>query len=166
MPQRPDVPCAQCGTLMWRGTGSLPEGRAVCVACRRRSPRGRSRRPCPDCGQLCTGSRCRTCYNDAQRQAAPQPRKYRATDARNTQAWRRLKDQVVREEPTCWLRLPCCTGWSETADHVLTVSARPDLIMERANLRGACRACNNSRKDKPIEQLGIGMPTASTGWVL
>jgi 5-methylcytosine-specific restriction endonuclease McrA len=46
---------------------------------------------------------------------------------------------------------------------VLTVKQRPDLIMVRANLRGACRACNNSRKDRTIEQLGLTQPSA---WVL
>ena len=35
MPRRPDLPCAGCGTLMWRGKGSLPEGEAKCRACRR-----------------------------------------------------------------------------------------------------------------------------------
>jgi 5-methylcytosine-specific restriction endonuclease McrA len=86
----------------------------------------------------------------------------RPTDARNTWAWRRLRDQVVKEEPYCWLRLPCCTGLSTTADHVLTVKERPDLILERTNLRGACRACNNSRKDRTIEELGL----VSRSWVM
>ena len=35
MPRRPDLPCAGCGVLMWRGKGSLPEGEAKCRACRR-----------------------------------------------------------------------------------------------------------------------------------
>jgi len=77
----------------------------------------------------------------------------RVSDPRATRAWRKLRDQVVLEEPWCWLRLPVCTGRSQTADHVLTVKARPDLALDRTNLRGACYKCNNSRKDTPIEQL-------------
>lgn len=34
MPRKPDLPCADCGNLMWRSTTSLPEGRARCRACR------------------------------------------------------------------------------------------------------------------------------------
>ena len=73
-------------------------------------------------------------------------------DARNSRAWRKLRDQVVREEPRCWLRIPgVCRGVSETADHVATVKDRPDLIMTRANLRGACGPCNRKRRDRPAE---------------
>lgn len=74
-------------------------------------------------------------------------------DHRSTRAWRKLKDQVVREEPVCWLRFTVCTYWSQTADHVHTVKQRPDLAMERTNLRGACHACNQQRNDKPVELL-------------
>jgi hypothetical protein len=35
MPRRPDVPCADCGQLMWRGSTSLPPGQATCLTCRR-----------------------------------------------------------------------------------------------------------------------------------
>lgn len=63
-------------------------------------------------------------------------------------AWRRLKDQVVQEEPQCWLRLPGCTGASTTADHVIPRSQRPDLTMVRSNLRGACHKCNTTRGNK------------------
>lgn len=74
-------------------------------------------------------------------------------DPRQTRAWVKLRDRVVREEPVCWLQLPGCTGVSQTADHVLTVKARPDLALERSNLHGACHHCNNKRKGKTIAQL-------------
>lgn len=48
MPRRPDLPCARCGKLLWRGSTSLPEGQATCRACRnvqRETPR-----PCAHCG--------------------------------------------------------------------------------------------------------------------
>lgn len=56
MPHRPDLPCARCGTLMWRGSSSLPEGQAVCRPCRREQPqpfgaRTLFPRPCVTCSQ-------------------------------------------------------------------------------------------------------------------
>ncbi len=59
--------------------------------------------------------------------------------------WIRLRDQVVREEPLCRLRLPGCTVRSTTADHIVPRSRRPDLEMVRTNLRGSCRSCNLRR---------------------
>lgn len=35
MSHNKDLPCSQCGDLMWRGTSSLPEGQATCRPCRR-----------------------------------------------------------------------------------------------------------------------------------
>jgi len=66
-------------------------------------------------------------------------------DPRETRAWRRLRDLVVREEPNCQLQLPGCTGASQTADHILPVIQRPDLALVRSNLRGACHPCNMAR---------------------
>lgn len=71
-------------------------------------------------------------------------------DPRNTRAWRSLRDQVVAEEPTCRLRIVgICTMVSTTADHIVTVPARPDLAMVRTNLRGSCRPCNEARHTLP-----------------
>lgn len=71
-------------------------------------------------------------------------------DPRNTWAWRKLRDQVVDEEPVCWLRYPDrCTTVSTTADHVIPIVERPDLGMDRTNLRGACRPCNDHRRHHP-----------------
>lgn len=71
----------------------------------------------------------------------------------STTAWRKLRAQVIAEEPLCWLRLPGCTRISTTADHVIPVSVRPDLEYVRANLRGACAHCNYSRGKKPAGAL-------------
>jgi hypothetical protein len=67
--------------------------------------------------------------------------------------WRLLALRVIKEEPTCWLRLPGCTHRSTTADHIIPVSVRPDLAFVRTNCRGACHSCNSLRRDTPITQL-------------
>ena len=78
-------------------------------------------------------------------------------DPRKTRAWRKLRDQVVAEEPRCRLQLRgICTGTSTTADHIVTVSARPDLALERANLRGSCAECNATRGGLPDALLARG----------
>lgn len=74
-----------------------------------------------------------------------------ARDPRGTRAWRKLRDQVVREEPVCRLQIAGrCTHWATTADHIIPVKQRPDLALDRGNLRGACGPCNNARRDKPL----------------
>lgn len=85
-------------------------------------------------------------------------------DWRSTRAWRKLRDQVVREEPVCWLRLIGCTYRSTTADHVLPVSQRPDLVMVRANLRGACGPCNTRRQDRAVETLSRVSDAPALEW--
>ncbi|WP_326600522.1 hypothetical protein [Rhodococcus sp. PD04] len=35
MARKPDLPCAGCGRLMWRGKGTLPPGQARCRDCRK-----------------------------------------------------------------------------------------------------------------------------------
>jgi len=62
--------------------------------------------------------------------------------------WRKLRDRVVKEEPTCRIQLPGCTGRSTTADHILPRWLRPDLTLVRSNLRGACDHCNKSLGQK------------------
>lgn len=77
-------------------------------------------------------------------------------DPRQTRAWRKLRDRVVREEPLCWLRFPgICTSVATTADHVIPYAQRPDLAMVRSNLRGACRPCNRARSNTPAESLNL-----------
>lgn len=78
------------------------------------------------------------------------------SDPRNTRAWRRLVGQVVTEEPTCRLRFPgICTLVSTTADHIIPVSKRPDLGLERTNCRGTCQPCNEARRTVPDESLRL-----------
>lgn len=83
-------------------------------------------------------------------------------DPRHTRAWRRLRDQVVREEPTCRLAFPgICTNVSTTADHIEPVSARPELALIRTNCRGSCQPCNDARRTVPNEALVLNAGEAS-----
>lgn len=57
-------------------------------------------------------------------------------------AWRKLSARVIAEEPMCRL---CGNAASREADHILTIRERPDLALERSNLRGACKPCHSRR---------------------
>lgn len=72
----------------------------------------------------------------------------------STRAWRRLRTQVIKEEPTCRIQLPGCTHISTTADHIIPVSIRPELELVRANCRGACAHCNYKRGAKTTQPKG------------
>jgi 5-methylcytosine-specific restriction endonuclease McrA len=84
----------------------------------------------------------------------------RVIDPRSTRAWRRLRDQVVKEEPTCRLRFPgICTLTSTTADHITPVTTDPQLALARTNVRGACAPCNEARRTVPDESLNLEVPS-------
>ena len=88
----------------------------------------------------------------------------RSTGHLNHRRWRRLRDQTVREEPYCRLRLPGCTLVSTTGDHIIPVNHRPDLKFDRRNTRGSCRSCNQKRSNLPLsvvrDALGRSRPPA------
>jgi len=71
-------------------------------------------------------------------------------DPIRSRAWRKLRDRVVIEEPYCRLRLAGCTITSETADHVIPRSVRPDLALVRSNLQDSCLSCNMRRGVKAL----------------
>ena len=78
-----------------------------------------------------------------------------------TRAGRKLRDQVVDEEPECRLAYPgICTGASQTADHIEHWSTHPELGLERTNLRGACNACNWHRGKRTDAQVAAAGTTA------
>lgn len=78
-------------------------------------------------------------------------------DVRRTRAWRKIRDQVVDEEPDCRLRYAgICTGASQTADHIEHADTHPQLALERSNLRGACNACNWHRGKRTDAQVAAG----------
>jgi 5-methylcytosine-specific restriction endonuclease McrA len=68
----------------------------------------------------------------------------------HTQRYRALRERVLAEEPTCRLGLVGCTIVSDSVDHVIPRSLRPDLVMVRSNLRGVCRNCNSRRGNRLV----------------
>lgn len=126
-----DVPCAECGTLMWRGgkSGAVP-GRSRCLPCRR-AARDRARivrtdRPCGMCGEMMLSARpdrkwCSKACADRSRRASFRPptpeekerrrqlealrreeRRKRGNVYHTTQ-WRKLRERVRLEESHCHL---------------------------------------------------------------
>lgn len=78
-------------------------------------------------------------------------------DPRHTRAWRKLRDEVVAQEPTCRLRFRgICTGTSATAAHIQPVTTHPELALERTNLVGSCTECNEASGTLPRESLVTG----------
>lgn len=67
------------------------------------------------------------------------------THGRKGRPWRRLRAQVLREEPVCRY---CGVRPSTTVDHVLPLSLFPSLAHVRSNLAGACRWCNGSKHNR------------------
>ena len=57
--------------------------------------------------------------------------------------WRRLRAEVLREEPICYIL--GCGRLSTQVDHVIPLQLRPDLAHERSNLRGICAQHNASK---------------------
>ena len=74
-----------------------------------------------------------------------------AKDPWKTRAGRKLRAEVLRQEPTCRLRLPGCTRISTHVDHIIPRSQRPDLALVRSNCQGACAPCNYKRGSNTLE---------------
>jgi 5-methylcytosine-specific restriction endonuclease McrA len=68
-----------------------------------------------------------------------------ASDGRKGRPWRRLREQVLAEEPVCrWCRVRPST----VVDHILPRSLYPHLAHERSNLAGSCWPCNGSKHNR------------------
>lgn len=68
-----------------------------------------------------------------------------ASDGRKGRPWRRLREQVLREEPVCrW----CRSRPSTVVDHILPLSRYPELAHDRTNLTGSCQPCNSSKHNR------------------
>lgn len=105
----------------------------------------REPRPCVDCGVLCSGRRCRSCWRSGQPSAPPRVKTHaeKLRRARFVAEW--------RETMGDW-----CPGWGRpghdvdhatnpiTADHAAPVAAGGD---EGGPLSALCRRCNSSKRD-------------------
>ena len=84
-----------------------------------------------------------------------QPHESRVISRRGgSRQWSRMVAEVVKQQPVCWLRLPGCTMRATTADHYFPRKTHPQFGEEMWNLRGACRWCNEHRKDTPPHRIG------------
>jgi hypothetical protein len=73
---------------------------------------------------------------------------------RSSRAWRALARTTVRTHPVCHIRVPGgCTTRSTTADHIIPAAHRPDLFMAPSNVAGACKPCNDWRRDLPMPEV-------------
>ena len=80
----------------------------------------------------------------------------------HTSRWRKLREQVLRDEPLChYCEAKGIHTLATTVDHVVPV-ARGGDFWERENLCGACLSCNSSKADTPVE-LWLGCSEDGTG---
>lgn len=163
MPRRPDVACADCGVMMWHGTGSLPEGQARCRACRRANPqnlrqtdpgkyRGRYKTPCVDCAAPSSGVRCRSC--------SAKVRTIRPADDHRVVRWEResaspglggaQRTRLLRTWKAQGRVCFYCPELATTVDHVIPL-VRGGTNYE-GNLVPCCRRCNSSKAARTVAE--------------
>jgi 5-methylcytosine-specific restriction endonuclease McrA len=63
-------------------------------------------------------------------------------DGRSSQAWKRMRRQILEANDVCWL---CGKPGANTIDHVLPLSQFPELAHDLGNLRPAHKTCNSSK---------------------
>lgn len=116
MPWAPPKPCA------WAGCGKLTKGRYCDTHQVAADERDRERR-----AKL-----------DAERGSAAR----RGYDAE----WRRVRSEHLRMEPLCrFCKKEGRVREATVVDHITTISERPDLRLDHANLRSLCKPCHDAR---------------------
>jgi 5-methylcytosine-specific restriction endonuclease McrA len=154
VPRNPDMPCAVCGTLLWRGRTSLPPGQAICQPCRRAGLSETMKEVlCLHCGASFRTYRAkfcsRTCFarfdGERRRISTPGDPHYRrqlrersAPGLGQTQR-KRLLDKWRRQLRACVY----CGDLATTIDHVLPL-VRGGTNHE-GNLAPCCKRCNSSK---------------------
>lgn len=63
-------------------------------------------------------------------------------DPRGTQAWKRLRKDVLASNKYCQINLPGCTVKATCVDHIKPVDLYPELALVRSNARPSCLYCN------------------------
>ena len=65
--------------------------------------------------------------------------------------WRKLRAQVLAEERyVCWL---CGKPGADSVDHKVPLVERPDLRLDRSNLRAAHLKCNSGRVSARLKRI-------------
>lgn len=146
MPKRPDVPCAECGTLMWRGRGSLPSGLATCLPCRRAAAFERGQ--CKDCSNAAVWyGRCENCAGQHRARVAAK----RASRSRGQ--WISPSRRYAIYARDAWLCWVCGNTVNQSLIPIDDYAASLDHVIPRSwggtdtdnNLRLAHRICNTLR---------------------
>lgn len=167
MSRQPDLPCADCGKLLWRGSTSLPAGKARCQPCRRTlptvsEPKRRHAFNCEECGRQferagkgyrfcsrdCYGLSIRTRPENEQQVL----RRHRESAAPGLSVKRRSKllAKWMRQQKPC----AYCANPADTVDHVLPL-VRGGTNYE-GNLVPACRRCNSSKSGRTVIEWRTG----------
>lgn len=90
------------------------------------------------CGALVpAGKRCLRCTKAADKARG------NASDRGYDADWRRVRSQHLTENPRC--TSAGCGAPAVEVDHVISVRDRPDLRLDRGNLRSMCKSHHSSR---------------------
>lgn len=175
MPRRPDMPCADCGRLMWRGPGVLGPGISRCRACRQAVPiRASGKHPCVDCGAPAIGIRCRACRDADQRSGQTtaeilenrrtlerrrREREKRAPGLTTTQR-KHLRDQWRRQRRVCAY---CQKAPATQVDHVIPLALGGTNHI--GNLAPSCGPCNRAKGANLLIEWRAGKKARRMRWV-
>ena len=151
--RKPDMPCAECGKLLWRGAASKP-GITRCRECHVASPTKTS--PCLGCGVKCWGDRCRACYAKHQTIRAEDDhrtvrrQRERSAPGMNPRARDALLARWKRQGKTC----AYCPAAADTIDHVVPL-VRGGTNYE-GNLVPCCKPCNSRKGGRTVVEWRTG----------
>lgn len=182
MARKPDTPCAECGALLWRGTGSRPN--PVCRPCRSKTRRYRVKKPdhpmgcakagphshvryvpCSQCGLLLTRHgpagtvNCSTCSRKLLRANWARKNHSRRTLGKYALSVFQLADRDGARCHICGKRVDMkMSGMAPkgpTVDHLIPVA--DGGTNDPANLALAHRDCNVRRGVGGITQLRLAI---------
>lgn len=154
--------CVRCYLPIFRSPSSLPQGQAMCHACRRAEPQHLPtskalRTPCLTCAQLSYGDHCQACYHEAFKVAAQGsvPTAKSIGNARRRQrdknapglsytSRRHLVLKWQRQGKQC----AYCAHSVQCADHIVPLALGGTNY--EGNLNPACFQCNRRKTDMLI----------------
>ena len=105
---------------------------------------------------ICTEPRCPNltkkgkCFTHKQ-QEQQEYRKHRPDDSfYRSPEWRKVRLEVLADSPYCCV----CGAVANTVDHIKPLRERPDLALDRGNLRSMCKPCHEKRSVKDGQRWG------------